>query len=652
MPNMIAAISPAMKGDPMTALDGSSRADADIIRPAQPGFWKVEHGGGEAKNSPPRSLRGFLIVLRSTMGLVRTVAPWTFVVGLYLRAAGAVIFALVIVLVREVAGDLSGRETQLLSGQAAIVIGALGMVVSVAGGAVLAERRRLITERVQAEVHRRLLNASASVGALEFEEPEFHDRIKRARAYAVAMPVQMMTGLVQAIGGAFGALAAVAIVFVIDVLLAPVLLTVVITIGLIGLLGARMSVAFLHRITPTERERVYLSGLLTTRQSAAEIRATDARRVLRSRFERLMDERVEEVRRLASRRIAMQVALSLSLIGGLLAVVVLGVWMSRAGRFGAPEVAAGIVALPLIAARSVTLVAGVSGLQEGALLMDDLTYLERRAAARPDPTLVVAPPLAAREGGNCRPPRIQAQNITFTYPTASQPALNNVSIEIRPGQVVALVGENGSGKSTLARILAGLYPPDGGSVLWDGEPTTFENLAARRFHTTIVPQEFIRYELSVELNLTLGAADRHVSREQVEAAAKRAGMHDVFQGLPEGYETVLSTSFAGGHELSGGQWQRVALARAFLRDTPFVILDEPTTSLDARGEYELFRDVRESLDRRSVLLITHRIQSVRFVDRIFVLAEGRVVEDGTHDELLERAGRYASMVALQAATSL
>lgn len=637
----------------MTELDGPSQADADVIRPGQAGFWKVETRDGEApRPSRARTLSGFFSVIRETMALVRTVAPRTFVAGLYMRAAGAVAFALLIVLARELAADLSGGQSQLLSGQAAIAVGAAGMVVSIAAGAVLAERRRFVTEKVQAEVHRRLLNASTSVGSLEFEEPEFHDRINRARRHAVVMPVQMMTGLVQVIGGAFGALAAVAIVFLIDVLLAPVLLTVVLTVALIGVLGSRMSVAFLHRVTPGERERIYLSGLLTARQSAAEVRATDARRALRARFEALMDQRVEEVRCLASRRIALQFALSCVLIGGLAGVVVLGVWMSRIGRLGVGEIAAGVVALPLIAARSVTLLSGVSSLYEATFLMDDLTYLERRADERPDPPAVNRPTVSGVNGKPPRPPQVEARGITFTYPTASAPALRDVSIEIRPGQVVALVGENGSGKSTFARILAGLYPPDGGAVLWDGEPTTFDNLAERRYDTTIVLQEFTRYELSVELNLTLGAADRKFSREQIEDAAKRAGMHDVFQAMPDGYETVLSTSFVGGHELSGGQWQRIALARAFLRDAPFVILDEPTTSLDARGEYELFRDVRESLLRRSVLLISHRIQSVRFADRIYVLARGQVVEEGTHDELMEQIGQYASMVTLQAATAL
>jgi ATP-binding cassette subfamily B protein len=227
-----------------------------------------------------------------------------------------------------------------------------------------------------------------------------------------------------------------------------------------------------------------------------------------------------------------------------------------------------------------------------------------------------------------------------------------VSIELRAGQVVALVGENGSGKTTLAKLLGGLYAPTSGTVRWDAvDASTVDPDALRRL-VTVVFQDFARYNFTAADNIGLGDVDRLGDRPGIEAAADRAGADRMVRRLPDGYDSVLGREFDTGQDLSTGQWQRIAIARAFFRDAPVVVLDEPTASLDARAEHELFDRIRRLLRGRTVLLVSHRFSTVRSADRIYVLHRGRVTEEGSHDELMAADGTYAELFRLQAAAFL
>jgi ATP-binding cassette subfamily B protein len=274
--------------------------------------------------------------------------------------------------------------------------------------------------------------------------------------------------------------------------------------------------------------------------------------------------------------------------------------------------------------------------EEGLYFSDYLAFCADAAARIPATGTVPAPTAFSR---------ITADGVTFSYPGVATPALRDVSIEINSGEVIALVGENGSGKTTLAKILAGLYRPSAGCVRWDEVSISDVDGEPLREQIAVIAQDHGNWPLSVRDNITMG---RLFDDALLTAAVTASGADTVISELAKGYDTLLAREFKDGAELSGGQWQRIAAARGIYRTAPLLIMDEPTAALDARAEYALFSSLRRLAQDRTVLIITHRLASVRQADRIYVLAHGSVIEAGTHAELLDLGGQYAELYTLQA----
>ncbi len=385
------------------------------------------------------------------------------------------------------------------------------------------------------------------------------------------------------------------------------------------------------------RESAMVRHLLTGTSAAHELRVFDATPFLRQRHDKLAaegDEAQTAVYRKNARRELIS-ALSGRLADAPAAARLL-VKVTRKEASVADAVAGGL------AARKVA-----GGIQK---LVETVNGMSRTAATTVDVRNFMNEMPARRTGR--RPPgdfkRIVVRDLCFTYPGRATPVLDGVDLDIAQGEVVALVGENGSGKTTLAKILCSLYQPSKGTIRWDDTDVADCDPAGVRSRIAIVFQDFVKYPtLSAAENIGIGLPSRMGDRAAIVDAARQAGAHEAITALPKGYDTLMSRQF-GGADLSTGQWQRVALARAFLRDAPLVVLDEPTAALDPRAERALFETVASLYRSRSAVLISHRLSSVRFADRICVLAGGRITESGTHEELLALGGDYAELFELQA----
>jgi ATP-binding cassette subfamily B protein len=243
---------------------------------------------------------------------------------------------------------------------------------------------------------------------------------------------------------------------------------------------------------------------------------------------------------------------------------------------------------------------------------------------------------------------IVLDHVSFQYPGGARKALEDISLTIRPGEVVALVGENGSGKTTLMKLLCRLYDPTGGTITIDEIDLRQFETKALRHEIAIIFQDYAHYHLTARENIWLGNTALQPDHESVVVAARRSGADEVIRALPHGYDTILGKWFADGEELSIGEWQKVALARAFVRDAQIIVLDEPTSSMDAKAEYEVFKSFRQLVSGRTAILISHRFSTVRMADHIYVLKHGSVIEGGSHDDLVRAGGTYARLFEMQA----
>ncbi len=518
------------------------------------------------------------------------------------------------------------------------------LVALTVGGDVFAglrERwRALLGERVRIKASERLMDAVARLDLLAFESPDFHDRLRRSESGSEFRPMQIVEGVVFLPAAVLNAVGLAIAVFLIEPLVLPAVVVANVPMWL-AIRRVRRDV-FDQDVweTPLMRKRAYYRSLLASRETAPEVRAFGLAPVLRQRFGDLSDQHVAEVQRRwkwRGRQLTMSHLLAAVLLMATFVIVLL---FYRSGRMSLPEAGAAMIGLQRLAQTLGGMQWPLGQLYEGAMfLRDSEAFLDIAAGTHAGDATQPAPPFDV----------VTLEGVGFSYPEATRPALDGVDINVRPGEVIALVGENGSGKTTLAKMIAGLYRPSTGRMTWGGIDTVDVAQADLSQQVTVVFQDFCRYELTVHDNVAFGAPERVDDRDAVRVAAQRSGAARFVEPLPDGYDTVLGRMFDGGRDLSVGQWQRMAIARAFFRDTPLVILDEPTAALDPRAEHELFDKMRELFAGRAVVLISHRFSTVRGADRIYVLDHGQVIEEGSHEALMARGGRYAELFTLQAA---
>ena len=252
--------------------------------------------------------------------------------------------------------------------------------------------------------------------------------------------------------------------------------------------------------------------------------------------------------------------------------------------------------------------------------------------------------------GNLPGDGIRFENVSFRYPDSPRWAVRNISFHLRPGEKLAIVGQNGSGKTTLIKLLTRLYSPNSGRILLDGVDLREWDLEVLQRRIGVIFQNFVRYQFTVGENVGVGDVSQFDNQERWEISTEKGTARSFIDNLPDGFQTRLGRWFKGGQELSGGQWQKIALSRAFMRSgADLLVLDEPTSAMDAEAEAEIFDRFREMTETQMAILISHRFSTVRMADQILVVEQGEILEQGTHEELLKRDGRYAKLFSLQAA---
>jgi ATP-binding cassette subfamily B protein len=590
-----------------------------------------------------RSFRALPSLLRSAARLLWAAGPAQTVLTLGLVSFASLALFGQVVLISQVLDavlEVSRPDGNVGAAVVPVALFALLTAATAVASSVGFLQLRVLGELVSRGVWRRVLDVSQAVPLSGYDDPDFYDQAERVRTEAARRAESVAHAFVFFVGDAMGVLATTLGVLFVAPALTPILLLSGIPLLLTSRAAGRLEFAFSSAHAPRNRERTYLQNLLAERDEAKEVRAYSLPEALRRRWEENYATHLGDLRGHVRRRVRLAAigsfGSSLMIAGALLLAVVL---VAR-GDLAIASAGAAVVAVRMLGGRVVGSSRGLSTIFESSLFLRDLDDFASREPAREtgDP----------RPAAPARFSRLTASDVTFTYPGAARPSLQGVSVELRRNEVVAVVGENGSGKSTLAKLLANLYEPDEGAVCWDGVDVRKYDTDTVRRRIAVIFQDFIRYRFTGHANIALGRPGEDADEAAVRRAARDADADGFLSALPAGYETVLSKEYEGGTDLSLGQWQRVALARAFIRDAPFLILDEPSAALDARAEDELFEKIRTLCAGRTVLLISHRFSTVRMADRIYVLSGGRVVEEGNHASLIRQAGLYAELFRLQA----
>ena len=504
----------------------------------------------------------------------------------------------------------------------------------------------------------RLMEHAARLDLYQFEDPTFYDRLERARRQTVGR-IGLLTQLLGMGQDALTLLSLGAALFAFSPWLL-VLLSVAVVPSFLGETHfAALEYSLLYRWTPERRQLDYLRYLGASDRPAKEVQMFGLAPWLVEQYRSLATKFYEENKRLSVRKGLTSTALSV--VGTLGYYGAYGYILRRAVLGSITLGTLTFLAASFARSRDLIqrLLSGASGIYEQALYLKDMfDFFEMRPMIT-SPAGAPEVPRPIREG-------FTFEDVGFKYPGSDRWAVRHVNFRLLPGERLALVGENGAGKTTLTKLLARLYDPTEGRILLDGRDLREYDLVSVRRAIGVIFQDFVRYDLRFDENVGVGeitevqqylraapngggaAAGATPVPETIVEAAEKSLASTLLPRFAEGYRQMLGRRFEGGVDLSGGEWQKIALARAYMRDAQALILDEPTAALDARAEYEVFKRFSELARGRMAVIISHRFSTVRIADRIIVLADGRVAEDGTHDELLAGGGLYAELFALQA----
>ncbi|WP_432705165.1 ABC transporter ATP-binding protein [Actinoplanes regularis] len=502
-----------------------------------------------------------------------------------------------------------------------------------------------LTPRVHLVVERELFEHTTAVELRAFDDDGFAEGMERATRGTEAA-IELVQNTMNLFAGLVSLLAVAIAVVTIHPLLLVALLVATVPTGYAALRAGHVRFRSYLASSTRRRRQWVLQRLMAERKSAAELRSYGLRGFLLRLYDQVMGAQIGE-----ELRVAQQVTATTSVgaaIGGfaLAGVYALLGLLLLDGQIPLAAAATCVIAVQA-AQRALALVTFQVDrvYASGQFFNEYVRFLENATGYLPSPS---------DEGGADRPgpgelSELTVRGVSFRYPDRDRPAVDELTLTIRAGQTIALVGENGSGKSTLAAIIAGLRAPTGGELLWNSRPYAAWGTDEVRRHIAVALQDHHQWPFSAATNIAMGDIDATADQDLIESAARKAAAHDMILELPHGYDTLLDRTFKEGQDLSGGQWQRITAARAFLRDAPLLIMDEPSSALDPRAEDALFQALRGRQGTRTTILITHRLANITHADQIFVLEHGALIQAGTHRELMAADGTYRQLFTLQAA---
>ena len=517
------------------------------------------------------------------------------------------------------------------------IVTLVGVLTRSISGLVSDAQAQVVTDHMSDLLHAK----SIEVDLEYYESARYYDTLHRAQREAPFRPTHIVNALMQIGQNGVSLLAMAGLLFSFHWIVAAILFVAVLPGIAVRFRYAGKMYRWQQEKTSTERQAAYLNWMLTGGGHAKEIRLFDLGHLFVGRFRALRRKLRREKLEIAARRSVAELVAQTSAI-----VAIYGSYAFIAYRTVQGTITLGDLVMYYQAFQRgqgflQEMLGGLAGLYEDNLFLSNLyEFLDLKRK--------VIEPLHGRPIPQPMQTGILFNHVSFQYPTGTRKVLEDISLIIRPGEVVALVGENGSGKTTLIKLMCRLYDPTAGTITIDETDLRQFETAALRRQITVIFQDYAQYHLTARENIWFGNTVLPPDHERIIAAARDSGADNVISALPHGYETVLGKWFEDGEELSIGEWQKVALSRAFLRDAQIIVLDEPTSSLDAKAEYAVFQNFRKLAAGRTAILISHRFSTVRMADRIYVLKEGKIIEGGTHEELLHRGGTYAHLFETQA----
>jgi ATP-binding cassette, subfamily B, bacterial len=500
----------------------------------------------------------------------------------------------------------------------------------------------LLADKYTRHVSIQVMKHAAELDLIAYEDPVFYDRLERARVQATDR-----LGMIQAIGRLVQLVITTLTLSITIIIYSPWLMLLLVG-GVIPAFLGESHFAFLgyaknFRQTPVRRQLDYLRVVGGSKEAAKELKLFGLADFLTERFTRLSDEIYEENVGLSRRRLVAGGFLSIIATAGYYSAYVIVIWRTVTGVFsiGTWYLLSGAI---LQASNNIQQIfSTVSGIADQALFLTDLlAFFEMQPTIRSKPNALPAPRPIMRG--------FEFRGVSFSYPGSPRLILNRLNFHLHPSERVALIGENGQGKTTIVKLITRLYDPTEGQILLDGADLREYSLEDLYREIGVIFQDFMRYEMTARENIAVGQIDEISNLKLLQTASRKSLADQVIARLPLEYEQMLGRRFDGGVDLSGGEWQKIALARAYLRNAQLLILDEPTAALDARSEFEVFHRFAELTAGKMALFISHRFSTVRMADRIVVLENGKIAEDGNHEQLSRLGGRYAEMFEMQAAS--